>query len=350
MVIPFFEVTHEFLIYAAVAILIIGLITIYRLAHFRRYRAGITLRHFWPVIVGTFLISFCCIILVYANEIMQNGSESHSKSLLPSILASLIEDIAFFSALGLVVILVQHRDFLKHRSFEERVRMLFDKEDISSEELTEIKDRIREISCDYRQMESTVDVRQYDSDIECIQLDVARTFFMSNYVSGESADVKWKVGIKPDDVRPKSALLEIYPSRARTVWRNRGGVLATDGFVELHPAALHYEPTLYANEPVVPRVPAGKALEIQSRYRVWQPLRQRDGFPQPLRFGAQKHWDCCLITVRNSLERSIRVKLSGAALGDMELAPGETSNPLKIDNFFKSAYVEMIFDMYIERT
>lgn len=337
------------LLTAATVLLVAGLFAIFWIwgrpdPFVHRSPARALLIEFGPIIACFALIITCFGIAAWAYKLALIEGLDTSKSLLSGFLASLLEDIVFFSALGFVIVLIQRREYERGRNIEDRIDTLFNGKRLTRRELDDLQARVVALGCDCQVNEATLDVRDLDMAADAIQVDVSRKWYVASYFKSDAAPYDWKMEIAGDTLPGDLSLIEVFPSYYSTLPRD--GAKPTGNSTELHPAQRIRAPQIFEYRPDSIPIAPGATYEFRSRYRAWQRLHRPDGSVDQWEWTARKHWDRFRLTVRNSLSCGLKVRIVGVEERNFTLAPGEMqTEPFEVEDIVEKTKILVEFEV-----
>jgi len=321
--------------WALVGIAMIGLLSsatvIYRFFVLRekgvRRRPG---KAFWTIL-ACFMVLAGVASVVSVAAALKSPEGQFETPLLVGFSASLVEDLVFFSLLGLFVVLMQRREADLSRTMDDRIEILFNAKILRSGEAAYLREQVRTISNDCRESYTFVDVIDYDEDNGLVQIDVSRQFYVSNYLTDESSRYELKLDIAADDVVPHDPAITVFPTLSRQVRRERGEWVEDGGGAQpLDPGGTVPQGGVYSKGRKFINIPAHKTLEFRTRFRGWQPLSLIDAatgtaVDEFYQVEHAKHWDRIEVEVRNSLQQKLAVTIKGGDIREFSLLEGHDS-------------------------
>ncbi|MGC5796008.1 hypothetical protein [Sphingomonas sp. NFX23] len=282
---------------------------------------------------------------------------SFRRSILQGMTGSLAEDLAFFSLLGFIIVLVQRRENDLNRNLDDKIELLFSAKKLRSGEAAFLRNEVRKISADCQTLSVDIDVIEEDVVNGLIRIDVSRSWLVANYLASESAEYGWKLRISAEDAGGRTPAIFVFPSYTTVMSKNPGGgwqraaddeLLHSGGEVQEH-GSLHSEETKLEIAP-------GQGREFRTRFQGWQPLFMRHAGPPPgaqgpvvpepdtYRLKMDRHWDEIELSVRNSLKRPIRTTISGSGSRMLEVESGERKmQAYKSENLKADSHVYVSF-------
>lgn len=241
--------------------------------------------------------------------------------------ASLLEDIIFFSVVGVILFVLQKADFYRGRRLEDRVDYLFNAKKLSSEERSYLKQEIQAISCDFIRDETVIDIVEYDAKFQLVKLDVARKFLIGNYVREQNAVHRFESRIAHDDMPDARDAMEIYPVSTKLVREKVAGRHASGGPVVdfddfdtvgranthgIHESRKSVDPAFALNPPLELAIKPGQFAIVEVRWRGWQPVGPSKEDPaknECFEVEFIRHWDAVSFELRNSLKQDVEITL-----------------------------------------
>jgi hypothetical protein len=337
------------LLTAAAVLLVAGLFAIFWIwgrpdPFVHRSPARALLIEFGPIIACFVLIITCFVIAALAySQALAEGLDT-SRSLLSGFLASLLEDIVFFSALGFVIVLIQRREYERGRNLEDRIDTLFNGKRLTRRELDDLQARVIALGCDFQLNEATLDVRELDASADAIQVDVSRKWHVASYFKSDSVPYDWTMRIEGDALPGDLSVIEVFPSFYSTL--PRPGTKTNGNSTELHPAQRIMAPAIFEYQPPSIPILPGAIYEFRSRYRAWQRLHRDDGSIDQWEWTARRHWDRFRLTVRNSLSYGLRIHIVGVEERSFTLAPGEMqTEPFEVEDIVEKTKILVEFEV-----
>jgi len=312
-------------------------------------------RGFWSSLVADFgpvaacfgLLLLGCALVWKAFAIRIADPAGPGQSILPGLFSSMVGDIIFFTAIGVVLFVIQRREFERGRNLDDRIDTLFNAKKLTSEELSDLKRQVRRIGCDYRRNESVIDIRDHDEGRGCLWLDVTRRWYVASYFSDEAVDYEWRLKVRPDDLAGVSPLMVIFPSRMRTHHLDGEGrqVSATEA-IELHGQVSLVTPETYQHPSRHERIEQRTMREFHARYQAWQRLLKADGTRDYWEFEAEKHWDAFDLKIINSLRSRVRIHVRAKEPRTFELTSGATQiEPLVVSDLVHESRIFVEFEV-----
>ena len=307
-------------------------------------------REYRAIIACFFVLLIATIMIMVASYLSTPAGETFRPALLQGIAASLIEDLAVFSLLGFIIILIQRREADQNRNLDDKIELLFSAKKLRSGEVAYLREELRKISSDCREAVIEIDVIDYDEDNGLIRIDVGRRYYVANYLSTDSAQYRLKIDITPDDACGHEPCLQMFPTITNTVVRSRGEWRRSADDEVLDQGA-----ELNSGQPYRPpekrlEIAPGQVREFRTRFRGWQRLYKKETGPGGLpesdayRLLLLKHWDEIQINVRNSLTRKLRVTISGRESRSFELVAGdEQQKAYRVENLSPNSTVHISF-------
>jgi hypothetical protein len=285
---------------------------------------------FWTIL-ACFMVLAGVASVVSVAAALKSPEGQFETPLLVSFSASLVEDLVFFSLLGLFVVLMQRREADLSRTMDDRIEILFNAKTLRSGEAAYLREQVRTISNDCRESYTFVDVIDYDKDNGLVQIDVSRQFYVSNYLTDESSRYELKLDIAADDVVPHDPAITVFPTLSRQVRRERGEWVEDGGGAQpLDPGGTVPQGGVYSKGRKFINIPAHKTLEFRTRFRGWQPLILIDAatgatVDEFYQVEHAKHWDRIEVEVRNSLQQKLAVTIKGGDTREFTLLEGHDS-------------------------
>lgn len=314
-----------------------------------------TVREFVIVIACFAILAVVAVMIFVAADLATPDQTAFRAGLLQGLSGSFIEDLIFFSLLGFILVLLQRRDADRSRNLDDKIELLFSAKKLRSGEAAYLREQVKSISADCREITNLIDVIDHDEARELLLLDVSRRFYVGNYLSSEAARYTLKVDLTPDLIEGHEPAMELFPTITNSVtrvegeWR-RGGddeVVAQGvelaGGVPYRPADQHLE------------IRPGQVREFRTRFRGWQPIYKKGavgavgGRPVARELDSYeilmlKHWDEIEIHVRNSLNRPLKVAISGSERRQFELLPGdEQRKAYRLENLSANSSINLSF-------
>jgi hypothetical protein len=277
----------------------------------QKTRLAAIFKGMWPVLACLAAVILASVFFLKAAGNVP-PTDPFSAALSLGFVASLFEDILFFTFLGFVALFVQQTEFFRTRKLDERIDYLFNAKRLTSEELTYLKEKVAEIACDFRAEETTVDVIAYDEANAMVQIDVTRRFRVANYLKEKPAYYDWKMEILADVMPDGRASMSIFPPVTTLFQEKPDGSLIPLGDAKgLKDQIVEIPSKGGAFEMRDNRLPIGpqQVRECRSRFVGWQPLLGDDGKPDSYRLQVERHWDRICINVVNSLQRDVAVSI-----------------------------------------
>lgn len=285
------------------------------------------------------------------------ASESFGKAILQGITGSLAEDLAFFSLLGFILVIVQRREADLNRNLDDKIELLFSAKKLRSGEVAYLKEELRRISSDCRQSVTHIDVVNHDAGREFVQLDVSRQYYVGNYLSSEDAQHLLQVDLTPDTYPGDGPSMYIYPTITNSVveahgeWTRVADDELLDEGAELNSGDRYRPPERKL------QIRPGQVREFRSRFRAWQRLykeplgavdptvrqaQQRE--PDVFEVTLLKHWDEIIVNVRNSLTSEVRVTISGDESRAFSILAGdEQRKAYRVENLSANSRIYISF-------
>ena len=279
------------------------------------------------------------------------ANESFGKAILQGMTGSLAEDLAFFSLLGFIIVLVQRREADLNRTLDDKIELLFSAKKLRSGEAAFLRNEVRKISADCQALIVDIDVIEEDGANDMIRIDVSRRWLVANYLAAESAEYSWKLQLTADDAGGHDPAIFVFPSYTTVMSKDSDGTWRRSADDELlHQGGEVAEMGTLRSDDQSLEISPGNGREFRTRFQGWQPLHRKvvdpsgDDIgpvrpaPDTYRLKMDRHWDEIEISVRNSLKRPIRTTISGSGIRMLEVEPGEkkiraySSENLKADS------------------
>lgn len=263
-------------------------------------------------------------------------AESFSKTILQGVTGSLAEDLAFFSLLGFILVLVQRREADLNRNLDDKIELLFSAKKLRSGEAAFLRNEVRKISADCQTLAVDIDLIEEDASLNLLRIDVSRRWVVANYLASESAEYSWRLNLKADETGGRSPSIFVFPSYTTVMSKGPDGAWqrSTDDEL-LHPGGEIPDGAKLQSDEKRLEIPPDQGREFRTRFQGWQPLFAGEDGPPPgligpvqpapgtYRLKMDRHWDVIEISVRNSLKRPIRTTIIGANNRNLEVEPGE---------------------------
>lgn len=311
----------------------------------------------WRTVFGEYkAIMFCFLALLVATVMIAiagylatPAGQSFRPGLLQGISASLIEDLAFFSLLGFIIVLLQRREFDRNRNLDDKVELLFSAKELRSGEVAYLREELRKISTDCRDSIIDIDVIDYDEANKLVQIDVSRRMYVGNYLSSDPAEYKLKIDITPDDACGHTPCMQIFPTITNSVVKSGGdwNRVADDEVLDL--GAMLAGGQAYRPPEKHLEIRPAQVREFRMRFRGWQrlfkaPVNGAAPEPDTYELLLLKHWDEIQINVRNSLNRKLGVTISARESRSFELLSGdEQQKAYRVENLSANSTVHISF-------
>jgi hypothetical protein len=284
-------------------------------------------RQFW-IILACFGVLALVAIAVSLAAFLRAPQEEFEKSLLLGFSASLIEDLVFFSLLGLFVVLMQRREADLSRTMDDRIELLFNAKRLRSGEAAYLREQVRTVSNDCQESATFIDVVAYDQTKKLVQIDVSRRYYVANYLADESSRYELKIDLTADGGIGKSPAITIFPALSTKVQRENGEWRQLGDTQILDEGGVIEEGQSYRETKKHLDIAANETREFRTRFRGWQRLYAEGSKPSEEKFEFYevtllKHWDMINIHVRNSLQRELRVTMSGDESRAFTLVAGD---------------------------
>lgn len=308
------------------------------------------LREYRAIVFCFLALLTATVMIVAASYLSTPADQSFRPALLQGIAASLIEDLAVFSLLGFIIILIQRREADQNRNLDDKIELLFSAKRLRSGEVAYLREELRKISSDCREAVTEIDVIDYDEANGLIHIDVSRRFYVANYLSTDSAQYALNIDITPDDACGHTPCLQMFPTITNSVVRsgNEWSRVADDEVLDQGAALNSGEPYRPSQKRL--EIAPGQVREFRTRFRGWQRLFKKEtgpgGVPETdgYRLLLLKHWDEIQINVRNSLTRKLRVTISGRESRSFELLAGdEQQKAYRVENLSANSTVHISF-------
>jgi len=261
---------------------------------------------------------------------------SFQRSILQGMTGSLAEDLAFFSLLGFIIVLVQRREADLNRNLDDKIELLFSAKKLRSGEAAFLRNEVRKISADCRTLAVDIDVIEEDATNGLIRIDVSRSWLVANYLASESAEYGWKLRISAEDAGGHEPAIFVFPSYTTVMSKTiTGGWQRSADDELLHPGGEIPEGGSLHSEETRLEISPGEGREFRTRFQGWQPLFVTNTGPSAgtmgpvrpepdtYRLKMDRHWDEIELSVRNSLKRPIRTTISGSGSRMLEVESGE---------------------------
>ena len=316
-----------FLLIIAFLILVCGLFLIFNRwvavsAKSSKSAWGTLFQEYKPLFAGFFVITISSIFVWLAyNAALQNqtpnltSTQSAGSGFLGAFLASLVEDIAFFAALGFLIVAIQRREYNLHRKIGDRIDSLFNRKPLTNDEIGYLKDQISENACDFIWNETFIDIVSYNHEHSAIKLDVARRFHIGNYLTDLNALYKWRIRLQPDEISPLTdeEPFEFYPFFRGWKENSNGSTKPPILSEVIADGSIVAKGHVWDKTLVETAIEPGEVCEFRMRYRGWQPLTHLpdSSEPYPYELESQRHWDTMEVTVRNSLAKPVNIVIKG---------------------------------------
>lgn len=286
-------------------------------------RLGAVLKGLWPVVLSLIAVVIASLLFLKAAGNVP-PTDQFSTTLSLGFVASLFEDILFFTFLGFVVLFVQQTEFFRSRKLDERIDYLFNAKRLTSEELTYLKEKVSEIACDFRSDETTIDVKEHDEALKMVRIDVTRRFRVGNYLRERASIYDWKMEIEPDPMPDKRDSMTIYPP-VTTLYQERADhtltVVADAEEIGPLKTISAVGETYELRDKRFPIAPQ-QVRECRSRFEGWQRLFHPNNQPDSFEILVERHWDRMSIRVVNSLMQPLVVHFREIRR-KVRLAPGD---------------------------
>lgn len=285
-------------------------------------------------------------------------SEDFGKVILQGMTGSLAEDLAFFSLLGFIIVLVQRREADLNRSLDDKIELLFSAKKLRSGEAAFLRNEVRKISADCQALIVDIDVIEEDAANDMIRIDVSRRWLVANYLAAESAEYSWKLHLTADQAGGHDPAIFVFPSYTTVMSKGSDGIWQRSADDEpLHAGGEIPEQGSLRSDEQRLEISPGHGREFRTRFQGWQPLHVKTSGPpgdaigparpdlDTYRLKMDRHWDEIEISVRNSLKRPIRTTISGSGSRMLEVEPGEKkirayrSENLKADSHVYVSFV-----------
>ena len=264
------------------------------------------------------------------------GGDGFGKAILQGITGSLAEDLAFFSLLGFIIVLVQRREADLNRSLDDKIELLFSAKKLRSGEAAFLRNEVRKISADCQALIVDIDVMEEDAANDMIRIDVSRRWIVANYLAAESAEYSWNLQITADESGGHDPAIFVFPSYTTVMSMGADGIWQRSTDDEpLHPGGEIPERGVLRSEKQILEISPDQGREFRTRFQGWQPLHLKTSGPpvgmigpvrpepDTYRLKMDRHWDEIEISVRNSLKRPIRTTISGSGSRMLDVEPGE---------------------------
>jgi hypothetical protein len=284
-------------------------------------------RQFWIILACFGVLALVAIAVGLAASLRASPDELE-KSLLLGFSASLIEDLVFFSLLGLFVVLIQRREADLSRTMDDRIELLFNAKRLRSGEAAYLREQVRSISNDCRESSTFIDVIAYDPKKKLVQIDVGRRYYVANYLADESSRYELKIDLTADSGIGKSPAITIFPTLSTKVQKENGEWKQLGDTQTLDEGGVIEDGQSYRETKKHLDIATNETREFRTRFRGWQRLYAEGTKPQDEQFESYevtllKHWDMINIHVRNSLQRELRVTMSGDDSRSFTLVAGD---------------------------
>lgn len=248
--------------------------------------------------------------------------------------SSLTEDILFFGVLGIGIFVLQRNDFFKSKRFEDRIDYLFNSKDLSSEERSDLKQKISEIATDFQMDRTTMTVEDISSDYKWIKLDVVRVFTVKNYLDDWNAEYNFGSEITPDNL-PQSLIeqgekaLIVYPVSIERSFVDKSGQVRKVGEVDYLSAYESFPGThgkIFHLKDQKRTIKPGQTMSCSLHFVAWHELvpankskkaivdkisdnHVRIENAAPYSIHALRHWDSWAIDFINKLQEELSISV-----------------------------------------
>ena len=226
---------------------------------------------------------------------------------------SLLEDMVVFLFLGLVLMVLQRSEFYRSRKLDDRINYLFNAKNLTSEELTYLKDELATIACDFREDLAIIDVKALSENGKLVKLDILRRHYVGNYLKERPAIYNWEIDLEPgplsSSMRDKMPAMTVYPSRTTLYDEADDGHLIEVG----EDQKLHeIQHLAHGDAPFTPdierlEIKHGQVREYRSRFERWQRLHKISDDENRYEIPVKHHWDEMTIDLKNSLTHRLKI-------------------------------------------
>ncbi len=342
--------TVTLLIVTAVIVLISSFATILRITS---KSGGIslssTLRDYLPIVASLLVFGIVATIIFFAAQ-YASENDGFRAPFLQSLSASFIEDLVFFSLLGFLILFFQRRDADRGRSVDDKIELLFSAKKLRSGETSYLRDKLKGISYDCISMVTAVDVLEVDEAQNLIRLDVTRRFYVGNYLDKDSAVYPFEIKIWSDDAVDRNPAIKVFPTLTNGVFMRDGEWNRSGDDEILEPGVDLSKGEDLISETKHLEIAPGEVREFRSRFKAWQSI-YKGGINGPkdeldsLELTISKHWDDTQFHVRNSLNRTVAIAISGRESRQIKLLPGdEVRKAFRIENLSANSKVDITFE------
>lgn len=319
------------------------------------------------IILGLFISSLCISALLVSLSAYKNETTDFRNSYLLSFASSLTEDVIFFSIIGVVLFILQRRDFFKDKGLEDRINFLFNQKNLTNYERSYLSKKLASCTTDFKKNYVHLDIKSIDKQNNMIEIDVYRVFSMGNYLKDMNAKHLLDVYLEADKEPKLKVALEIHPVFKTAFSKKDYENHRREERVPLgRPKDLTPSASLASGEKFQPgeveiEIEPDQIVECSYRWNGWQPLDkgviQSEPFdidstqssydstqmvdsnkrkiPPPSEkrrltkrkesydIAVRRHWDDMIVSLSNDTDHTARIQISlGEAVKELDILPG----------------------------